>query len=105
MLINLRNSTGTFKQAKIGFSWVTLFFSFLVPLYRRDWKVSFYMFLLAFFTLGFLNILFAFTYNKKHLTNLLIKGYMPADAHSKMLLVSKDYVKFNQTIAPRSLSS
>jgi hypothetical protein len=104
MLINLRNSTGTFKQARIGFSWTTLFFSFLVPLYRRDWKVSFYMLLLAFLTLGFLNLLFAFTYNKKHLTNLLKKGYMPADAHSKMLLVSKGHVNFTQRIARRSLS-
>jgi hypothetical protein len=104
MLINLRNSTGTFKQARIGFSWTTLFFSFLVPVYRRDWKVSFYMFLFVILTLGFINILCAFTYNNKHLKNLLSNGYMPADAHSKMLLVSKGYVNFTQIIATRSLS-
>lgn len=28
------------KIVKIGFSWITFFFGFLVPFYRKDWKTG-----------------------------------------------------------------
>jgi hypothetical protein len=97
----MSNITGRFRQGRIGFSWTVLFFGFFVPLFRKDWKGAFHLFLASSLTLGLSNLIFAFYYNKKHLRSLLKSGYMPADEHSKMLLLTNKYIRFNQEVARR----
>jgi len=61
--------------APIGFSWPTLFFSFLIPLSRKDFH---YAYVLLFFTIFFpivSNIIFAFVYNERYISSLIQKGY------------------------------
>lgn len=61
------------KKGYIGFSWTTLFFGFIIPLVRGDWKWSAIMFGLGFVSGGFSNIIFAFMYNEIHVREILEK--------------------------------
>lgn len=73
--LNLRNPvTGETKRVPVGFSWTTFFFGPFVALFRADWLMLIVILLLAIFTWGISNIVFAFIYNKVYAKNLLIKG-------------------------------
>ena len=63
------------KQAPIGFSWTTLFFSCFPALIRGDWKWGFIHLVLVFLTVGFSALVFAFIYNKLYVRTLLEQGY------------------------------
>lgn len=87
MLIRLQsNRTGSIKQTKAGFSWTVLFFGFLVPLFRGDFKWAAIMFTslfiagMVFFPIAtFITIGWAFMYNKLFIQDLINKGYEPMD--------------------------
>jgi len=73
--IKLKSKNGGTKEAPVGFSWTTLFFSFWVPLTRGDWMWAMIMFIAIFITFGIAGILFGFIYNRLYLEGLLKQGY------------------------------
>ena len=78
MIVKLINKTGNVKICKTGFSWTTLFFSFIVPLFRGDLVGFAQLFLTDIFTAGGLWLFFwPFVYNKKYIERLLDQGYKP----------------------------
>ncbi|MDZ7342385.1 MAG: HrgC protein [candidate division KSB1 bacterium] len=80
MKINLKhNQTGAMKEVKLGFSWTTLFFGALVPLFRGDLKWFVIMFLVSIITFGIAWLIFPFIYNKIYIKELMEKGYIPAN--------------------------
>ena len=88
MIINLKHAqSGILKNAKIGFSWTTLLFGFFPALFRGDIKWAAIMFIVACVTFGFSWLVFPFFYNKVYIKGLLEKGYVPADDHSRNVLI------------------
>ena len=85
-LVLKHKESGLIKEAKIGFSWVNLLFGFFNPLFKGDWKWAIIQLAAAFFTMGFSGLIFPFFYNKIYVTNLLEKGYVPADDKTELLL-------------------
>jgi hypothetical protein len=90
MKINMKNSTGILKQVKLGFSWTMLFFGFLVPLIRGDFKWAIISFIIAFITCGISWLVLPFLYNKIYIKDMLVKGWMPADEAAANALRAKD---------------
>lgn len=75
--ITFRNKeTGQYKEATVGFSWTVFFFGFFVPLIRGDMKNAMILLFLGLFTLGGINIIYAFIYNKIYMQDLISQGYM-----------------------------
>jgi RsiW-degrading membrane proteinase PrsW (M82 family) len=68
--------TGEIKEAPVGFSWTVLFFGFIPPLFRRDWKWAIIMFLLTMITMGLSGLLFMFIYNKLYIRDLIGDEYI-----------------------------
>lgn len=68
-------ATGAVRKAPVGFSWTVLFFWFLPPLLRRDWKWTLVILSLALLTFGISNILFIFIYNQLYIGELIVAGY------------------------------
>ena len=60
--IKLKSKNGSIKEAPVGFSWTVFFVSWLVPLFRGDWKWAIIIFIPIFLTFGLSSILFAFIY-------------------------------------------
>lgn len=89
--INLRKGN-MLKKSVVGFSWTTLFFGFLVPLFRGDWLWLIIMLILGIFTYGIANIILAFLYNKFYTNKLLENGWEPADEVSKNILINKGMI-------------
>ncbi|MCB9094712.1 MAG: hypothetical protein H6621_06550 [Halobacteriovoraceae bacterium] len=76
MSVSLKHpSNGLIKKCPEGFSWTTFFFNMLVPLFRGQWSPAAIIFL----TGGFAGLYYMFTLNKIYATELLEKGYRPAD--------------------------
>ncbi|KGX89739.1 hypothetical protein N781_16090 [Pontibacillus halophilus JSM 076056 = DSM 19796] len=100
MKVVLQNEGGVTKQVKCGFSWTTLFFGFFPALFRGDLKWAAIMFITALvlgsFTFGvggfIADVVFAFTYNKTYIKELIEKGYRPADDESRAILQQHDIV-------------
>ena len=88
MIINLEKN-GVIKQAKLGFSWTTMFFGWFVPLIRGDWKWLIVILSIGMVTLGLSNLVFMFIYNKLYVRDLINDGYRPADEFSKTSLQSR----------------
>ena len=90
-MINLKHKdTGQVKQVKLGFSWTTFFFGFLVPLFRGDVKWFLIMLLLDVVTAKLASfVVMDFMYNKIYINGLLEKGYIPADDNSANALKNK----------------
>ena len=79
----------TIKKGFVGFSWTVLFFGFLVPLFRGDWKSMFLLLLLQVLSCNIAGIISAFMYNKIYTRKLLEEeGYYPADPYSRQVLNS-----------------
>lgn len=80
----------------IGFSWETLFFGCLIPLFRGDWKWFFIMLIAIGPSAGFSNVIFGFIYNGIYTRDLLEnKGYRPADDYSLQLLIQNGLLGAN----------
>lgn len=92
MIVRLVNADGQLRTAKVGFSWTTFFFGFLVPIFRGDAKWAIIMFLASIFTLFLAQIVLSFMYNGIYLRDLLTKGYKPQDEYSRAVLVAKGYL-------------
>lgn len=67
------------KDVPLGFSWTTFFFGCIPAFCRGDWISGSIIFSLAFFTLGFSNIIAAFLYNKMYARSLFERGYIMYD--------------------------
>ncbi|MGT2716483.1 DUF2628 domain-containing protein [Streptococcus respiraculi] len=91
MKVNLVSPVGQIKQAPVGFSWTTFFFTFCVPLFRKDWKWAAIMFVVKLiyralffnsdiyiFIIIVILVMWGFSYNKLYIQGLLAKGYKPA---------------------------
>ncbi len=97
MKITLKHDSGITKQVKVGFSWTTFFFGFLVPLIRGDIKWAVILLLVSgaigVFTLGIgafvVDIIFSFKYNFIYIKDLVEKGYKPIDENGQQVLASK----------------
>lgn len=91
MVVTLKHKdSGIIKQAKLGFSWTTLFFGIFPALFRGDWKWGLIMFVVAMCTFGFSWLIFPFVYNKIYIKELLEKGYIPSSEDSKKFLIQKN---------------
>lgn len=93
--IKLRAPFGEVRIVPTGFCWPQLFLSFLVPLWRADWRyfateLALLIFSAA-FTVGIgmpiVALVFAFIYNKLYIKDLLARGYQPLDIASKQYLI------------------
>lgn len=89
MKISMKNNLGVIREAKIGFSWTTLFFGAFTPLIRGDWKWFFIQAIIALMTYGLSHVVFSFIYNKIYITELLNQGYVPVTEEGKVLLQQK----------------
>ncbi len=83
-MIREQNGYYEIETAYVGFSWTTLFFGWLVPLFRRDWVRFFLMFVLEYYisvtVVGIPVLLLAFAcfYNEMHMDHLIKQGYRAA---------------------------
>ncbi|MFL1695661.1 DUF2628 domain-containing protein [Weissella kandleri] len=101
MNVNLKNpNTNQVKQAKIGYSWTTLFFGFFPALFRGDWK-WFAIIALTGIIVGApcsvvgsmaVYIVYSFIYNKLYIKELLNKGFVAMDDASQDILVSNGII-------------
>lgn len=91
VVVNLEKN-GMVNQAPIGFSWTTLFFGFFVPLFRGDWVWFIIMLLVGMLSLGVVNIILCFIYNRIYVTKLIENGWRPADSYSAEILRSKGVI-------------
>jgi hypothetical protein len=89
--INLKKGS-ILKKGYVGFSWTTLFFGFIVPLVRGNWKWCAIILALEIITAYSSNLVFAFIFNKIDIKELLEQGYEPADEVSRLALVSKGFI-------------
>ena len=83
--INFKNpNTGAMKQAPVGFSWTTFFFSFFPALLRGHIVGALIIFAVAFLTGGIGVLVFAFIYNKMYIKHLVGEGYKVANASMEL---------------------
>ena len=77
------------KEVSYGFSFITLFLGFLIPLIRGDIKWAVIMFIAAICSFGISMLIFPFIYNKLYVNKLLEDGFKPADNHAKEVIKLK----------------
>ena len=94
--ITLKNTDIKIKTCKVGFSWTSLFFMYLVPLFRLDFKNFAIQILLysacmiivplspILITIAYIGI--AIYYNNFYIKDLVSKGYMPCSNNDTLLL-------------------
>ena len=83
MKIRVKNAIDKAKEVKLGFSWTTLLFGALVPLFRLDIKyfaimlaANFLLTAMELYSLSpIVTLAFAFFYNKLYAKDLYKKGY------------------------------
>jgi hypothetical protein len=72
-LILKNANTGEIVRAPVGFSWTSFFFGGIPALLRSDWIHGLIFIVVAFFTFGLANIIFAFIYNKLFIKKMIYK--------------------------------
>lgn len=86
--------TGKIKTVKCGYSYTTLFFGFLTPLFRFDFLTAI---ILAFLNVNgiiysyglfsfLVNLIFAGVYNKMYIKKLLRNGYSPLSRSDAIMI-------------------
>ena len=86
-LIALKNSaTGEIKNCPTGWSWTCLLLSFIVPLWRRDWKWGIGCLVISLLSIPTglpigigVNVMLALMYNDFFIMGLYKKGFRPVD--------------------------
>lgn len=103
MAIAIVENNGLRKEVKLGFSWTTFFFGWLVPLFRGD-KEEAIMFLITGFLAGIIGsftfgiaiigyrVLIGLKYNRMYAKTLMEKGWEPASETDKQLLISNGVI-------------
>ena len=90
--------SGVIKAVPVGFSWTTFFFGGFPALLRGDLKWAVIMWIvwlaglgLSIFTFGITSLVFGIVlgviYNKRYVVERLEEGYVPADDHSRNVLL------------------
>lgn len=79
MKAQMKNQYGAVKTVKVGFSWTMLFFGFLVPLFRGDFKWAILSIVISALTCGICWLIFPFIYNKIYIKKLIEEGWLPVD--------------------------
>ena len=93
MIIQLNHPQTTVqKTAKVGFSWTSLFFGFLVPLVRGDMKWMAIQLVVVTLTFGLAYFVVPFVYNKIYIRELLEKGDTPISEEDRDILVAKNFL-------------
>ena len=92
MKVFIKNSVGYNKRVKLGFCWTMLFFGFLVPLFRGDFKWTILSLLLSIVTFGLAWLVLPFIYNRIYIKEMFEKGWCPGDDMSKNLMKIKGIV-------------
>lgn len=87
-----QKETGLVKEAKLGFSFTSLFFGVIIPIIRGDFKGFVLQLLASMATFGFAWLVIPFLYNKRYVARLLEKGYVAADKNTHNMLVLKGLV-------------
>ena len=80
---------GVKKKVSTGFSWKSLMFGCLYPLFAGDFKGFWRHFVYSSCTFGLSWIFVPFFYNKKKLKTFLEDGHKPYDKKSEDYLVKK----------------
>jgi hypothetical protein len=96
--------SGATKKGILGFSWTSLFFGPLVPLFRGDLKWLVIHVGASLFSLGIFYIIFPFIYNKLYTKSLLESGYKPANDQiafklSQKGLINLEHYKTNSNVS------
>lgn len=92
MKVVLRNKIGQTKECKIGFSWTNLFFGWLTPLFRGDYKNFAIQLVVQLFTFSISVLVFPFFYNKQYINGLLEKNFYPINEESKRILIENGFL-------------
>lgn len=92
--------TGHKVAVKKGYSFTTLFFSVLVPLWRNDLKGFLLMLVFALLTGGTSLFIFPFFYNGMYINSLKKKGYVFIEREKK--IISKEELNLRKEINSRS---
>lgn len=95
MKIVMSHENGLKKTVKIGFSWTTFLFGFLVPLIRGDLRWAGILFILQLCagmpTLGIgawiVCFIFAYKYNKIYISGLIEQGYQATTEENQTLVM------------------
>ena len=85
--------TGIIKNAPVGFSWTTLFFSVLPALFRGDFKWFLIQLLLSWTCIS--TLIFAVIYNKLYIQKLLENGFKVKDVEGGTVEDAKKYLGIN----------
>jgi len=100
MNIQLQNKiTGAVEETATGYSWTSLLFGGFVPIVRGDWGSLFKLIGLTIITLGIYHFVFAATYNKQYLKNMIMKGFSPANEQAEM------YLQINGLYIPQKVTA
>jgi hypothetical protein len=91
MKVKMLHSTGIVKNIKVGYSWTSLFFGFIVPMTRGQWSDCAVMLFAAAPTVGILPLVWTFKINKRYCQVLLEKGYKPQTPEDSKILVQNGY--------------
>jgi|TARA_R110002074_G_scaffold95163_3_gene207386 hypothetical protein len=96
MKLHMQNpNTGIKVTAPIGISWTTLFFCPIPAICRGDWKSVLIQLVLLGIAPILTNIVFAITYNKTHVKELLGKGFKVVDVEGGTLQLARDTTKID----------
>ncbi|MTI16000.1 hypothetical protein E1162_01965 [Rhodobacteraceae bacterium RKSG542] len=87
-LFMVNPETGSLKEAPVGFSWTTLFFSFFPALLRGHLSLALLQLVLAVLTGGLSGLVFMFIYNKLYIKHLLSRGFLVKSATQPVDLLS-----------------
>lgn len=96
--VTLVNDDGGRKVCKLGYSWTTLIFPILAPLFKGDYRSILVQFLLL-FVLNLLSpiwsfiiwVMYAGLYSRIYIIKLMQKGYRPLDEGTEAILKSKNF--------------